>query len=255
MYGYIYATINKSNGMFYIGKRKGKFNSNYYGSGIYLCLAIHKYGKAMFYIEVIDYAECKEKLNELEKSYIQNYRELLGNHTLYNIANGGDGGATWFGPHTQETKDTIKQKKLLYKFTDEHLKNIKEGAKNRPPVTEITKEKHKATMLTIENPAKSDSARRINRELSMGNTNVLGRIWITNSIQDKMIYPTQLQLYLDNDWVLGRKPFSEETKSNMRQPRSEQHRQNMTKGRLGKKRGPYKKTSISSEIQAEDKYQ
>lgn len=33
-YGYIYKTLNLLNNKIYIGQKKGKFNSNYFGSGL-----------------------------------------------------------------------------------------------------------------------------------------------------------------------------------------------------------------------------
>jgi len=35
-FGYIYKTINLLDNKIYIGKKEGKFNVNYYGSGLYL---------------------------------------------------------------------------------------------------------------------------------------------------------------------------------------------------------------------------
>ena len=40
MYGYIYKTTNLLNGRIYIGKRKGDFDNNYFGSGRYLLNAV-----------------------------------------------------------------------------------------------------------------------------------------------------------------------------------------------------------------------
>jgi group I intron endonuclease len=92
VYGYIYETMNRHNGMIYIGKLKGKFNSSYYGSGVVLNLAINKYGKDSFAIRIIDYAETKHRLNKMEKAYISAYRTVYGKESMYNISDGGDGG-------------------------------------------------------------------------------------------------------------------------------------------------------------------
>ena len=92
-YGYVYKTTNLVNGKIYIGKKKGDFVSNYFGSGIRINNALKKYGRTVFIVEKLVDAEDLEKLNMLEKKYIAEYKSLLGKERCYNIASGGDGGA------------------------------------------------------------------------------------------------------------------------------------------------------------------
>lgn len=91
-YGYIYKTTNLKNNKIYIGKKKGQFTSKYYGSGLYIKRSLNKEGKNNFKLELIVYADSKNKLGILEKNYITEYRKLLGNDKLYNLSDGGDGG-------------------------------------------------------------------------------------------------------------------------------------------------------------------
>ena len=91
-YGYIYKTINLKNNKMYVGQKIGDFNFNYFGSGKNICRAIKKYGKKVFKLEIIVYAEDRNKLNKLEKQYIKKYRKLFGKRNLYNITDGGEGG-------------------------------------------------------------------------------------------------------------------------------------------------------------------
>jgi len=107
MSGYVYKTTNLLNNKMYIGKSSGEFKPNYLGSGILIKRALNKYGKNKFKLEVIVYVEDKQKLDELEKQYIKEYREKFGKESLYNVADGGEGGATRFGPHSEETKNKI----------------------------------------------------------------------------------------------------------------------------------------------------
>lgn len=88
MLGYIYKTTNTINGHFYIGKRYGDFDHNYYGSGVILKQALAKYGKESFVIEVMCYCETEHELNEQEVFHIAEYQPW------YNIALGGTGGNT-----------------------------------------------------------------------------------------------------------------------------------------------------------------
>lgn len=88
MYGYIYKVINLKNLKYYIGKKTGDFDNNYYGSGKIIKQAIEKYGKENFKIEILEICENKKELNESEIQYINKLQPA------YNIAKGGDGGDT-----------------------------------------------------------------------------------------------------------------------------------------------------------------
>lgn len=93
MYGYIYKTTNLINNKIYIGQKKSKvfLNEKYLGSGKYLWHAINKYGKDNFIVEMLDTAETRDELSELEIFYISTYNSTdpkIG----YNIARGGIGG-------------------------------------------------------------------------------------------------------------------------------------------------------------------
>ena len=92
MYGYIYKTTNLINGKIYVGQHKSEtFDLNYYGSGKYLYNALHKYGKENFSVEILEWCETKEIINEREIYYIQKLNSRNRN-IGYNIAYGGEGG-------------------------------------------------------------------------------------------------------------------------------------------------------------------
>lgn len=104
--GYIYKTTNLVNHRCYIGKKnKSEFDSNYYGSGIALQLAIKKYGKQNFTVEVLHWATTIEELNQLEIKAIAEQKSI---NNIYNIAVGGAGGDTTSG-HPNKT-DVIKKR-------------------------------------------------------------------------------------------------------------------------------------------------
>lgn len=93
MYGYIYKTTNLLNGKIYIGQKKSAvfLGESYLGSGKYLVRAVNKYGKENFHVEMIDSAESRDELSQLEIRYISEYDAT--NHLKgYNIAKGGIGG-------------------------------------------------------------------------------------------------------------------------------------------------------------------
>ena len=89
MYGYVYMTTNLINGKKYIGQHKScDFDNSYIGSGSYLTNAIKKYGRNNFKCELLQKAENKEALNNLEEQYIKKY-DAVNSDEFYNILPGG----------------------------------------------------------------------------------------------------------------------------------------------------------------------
>lgn len=89
-YGYVYRITNLINSKTYVGQHKVIKNENwlsYMGSGRLVRYAIHKYGVENFSKELLSYANSKEELDILEKSFIE--KELVKGHSEYNI-NGSD---------------------------------------------------------------------------------------------------------------------------------------------------------------------
>ena len=110
MYGYIYRTTNTVNGKTYVGQHKSSsFDRSYLGSGRLLKLAISKYGRRSFTVEVLQWCETKEELDSAEIEQIKSHRER--GLAEYNIAPGGGGlvmcgkDNPFFGrKHSEETK-------------------------------------------------------------------------------------------------------------------------------------------------------
>lgn len=105
MYGYIYKTINTITNEIYIGKKKSdKFIATYYGSGKNIKNQIKIYGKNIFNVVLLDYANNKDELNKLEKMYIKNYKKAYKKKCL-NLAKGGDGGSVYEYADSSVRKD------------------------------------------------------------------------------------------------------------------------------------------------------
>lgn len=116
MYGYIYLIVNKVNGKTYIGQHKSNnWKDNYMGSGVKLGFAKKKYVIENFEKFLIQYCETKEELNKQEEFWIAEYRSR--GKAEYNIANGGDGGATcvgrkWSDEQRAKFKSSMKGRKF-----------------------------------------------------------------------------------------------------------------------------------------------
>lgn len=77
---------------------------------------------------------------------------------------------------------------------------------------EHTEEQHKKAVQT----RRERGLYVMSEEQKMSISNKLsGRKYVNNGITNKLIYPYEIDTYLENGWVLGKKPFSEEHKQNI----------------------------------------
>ncbi len=146
IYGYVYQTLNKTNGKIYIGQHaQSEFDKNYYGSGKLLLRALKKYGKENFDCFVLCWCSSKEILDQQEKLLI----ELFNSDNLeigYNLTSGGISGYKYnletkqkmskvFLERDEESKiklkkqmSDIRSKKVICLQTLEVFDSIKQAA-------------------------------------------------------------------------------------------------------------------------------
>ena len=105
MFGYIYETKNLVNGKTYIGKKQGKFDNTYYGSGMILQQALKKYGRENFEVIVLSTYDTEEDLNNAEIMFIDT------RNPTYNIAKGGTGGDTLARADEDYKQEVIAKRK------------------------------------------------------------------------------------------------------------------------------------------------
>lgn len=121
-YGYIYHTQRISTGEVYAGQKKGPWNPKYLGSGVRLTRAVASSGRGDFKVWLSQYAKDAHELNDLEKVYIRELKELYPKDKVLNISDGG----------IAVTVDGVSYAKG-YKATDEAKKKMSEsrsGCKN-----------------------------------------------------------------------------------------------------------------------------
>ena len=126
MYGYIYLTTNMVNNKKYIGQHIGEFTTEYLGSGKILKQALDKYGKENFTVALLDIANSKEELDNLEKKYIEEYNALYEDD-FYNIHEGGTGGNTKQGYSFDEYKNYISKESKSHKGIKNNVNNSKDN--------------------------------------------------------------------------------------------------------------------------------
>jgi group I intron endonuclease len=119
-HGVIYKITNLVNGKIYIGQTITPLKERWYAhtrsarkdKPWTICRAIRKYGKESFKMEEIDFATCKDSLNELEIHYIENLKPQ------YNMCKGGGG----LGSPTDEVRKKISEAGKGRKLSEEARK-------------------------------------------------------------------------------------------------------------------------------------
>lgn len=203
MYGYVYLTINLINGKKYIGQHKGIFTKDYLGSGKLIRRAIKKYGKENFVVSILEYAETKEKLNELEIEYISRLKK--SGEENYNLAKGGNYIGSIYDYMTdeeikrfkQKISNTLKRRKLEY--SDEEIN------KRRSRVIERNKSDFMKEVCIKRNKERvwsHDTLKQMSNRMKDNKIN-LGKKYIHKNGIRKMIPIDQLEEHLKDGWTIG----------------------------------------------------
>ena len=146
---YVYMTTNLINGKNYIGKRKGRLDDSYLGSGKHLKRAIQKYGEGNFKKAIIEVCDSDFQAYEREEYWVE-YYDAVKNPNFYNLCGGGDGVGSGenhpnYGKHhsaetrrklseakqniSEETRRKISEAKQ--NISEETRRKLSEAAKNR----------------------------------------------------------------------------------------------------------------------------
>jgi group I intron endonuclease len=224
-FGYIYKTTNLKNGRIYIGQKSGKFQPSYLGSGLIISRAVNRYGRDCFKVEILTHAKDRNKLNELERKFIAEYRKLFSGR-LYNITEGGCGVRR---PCPIKTKEKIRQATIRQMSSPAMIELLRSKAKQYYSIPE-------------NNPMfgkRHSEASRLKNRLSQ-----LGKV---QSIE------ARIKMSIARKGV----PHSEQWKANMRHPhksypqgipKSEEHKKNMRHPHRTYNGKPTKSASVRVDI-------
>lgn len=130
----VYKITNKVNNKVYIGitskgisaRWKEHLYSAEHGCPFKLHNAIRKYGRENFSVELLDFCNSWEELEEKEKFYISEYKSLQDEFG-YNMTEGGDG--TFGRKHSEDTKEKIRQKAIGREVTETTRIKLSEAGK------------------------------------------------------------------------------------------------------------------------------
>jgi group I intron endonuclease len=215
-YHFIYKTTNLINSKFYIGMHStSNLNDGYIGSGKRLKRSIKKYGIENFKFEILEYCDTRELLAEREK-YIVN-QEMINDVFCMNLQLGGVGGFS--GPAHKE-KFLLEGTKNGRIRTNEILKNKFGGNENwislfNSHVSKIAwrnDEYRKNKLKNLDWTGKKHSEEsKIQMSLAKKGTGIkefnsqYGTCWITKDNINKKIKKENIEPYIKDGWIKGRK--------------------------------------------------
>ena len=206
---YIYKTTCNVTGKYYVGMHStNNLEDGYMGSGKRLRYSIRKYGVENHIKEILEYYQTREELSKREREIVN--KELIKEYLCMNLIVGGEGGRGF----------TSEEQKLNAIKSNEKQKLLREDPEwvvrkaNRMSVTNKQQyeegKREKKYFHDWNGKKHSDESKQLMSEkkksLGVGETNSqYGTCWITKDGTNKKIKKEDLETYLNNGWVKGRK--------------------------------------------------
>jgi hypothetical protein len=210
-YHYIYKTTCIITERFYIGMHStDNLEDGYVGSGKRLWHSINKHGKENHVTAIIEYLKDRDSLKAREKEMVN--EDLLKDPQCMNLALGGEGGASCM---TKEQLSKGGKKMNELNWTDPEF--IKRNAeRNKIRLKELWKDpEYRNKMLVLINwtgrKHKEDSINKMKvSKIDHGKGSLNSQYntcWIYKITDEKSIKikNNEIQSYLDNGWIEGRK--------------------------------------------------
>jgi hypothetical protein len=203
---YIYKTTCNVTGKWYVGMHStSNLDDGYMGSGKILRYSIRKHGEDAHTKEILEYCNSREELVLREIEIVN--KVLISDGLCINLKEGGDGGFTPEQQKLNVIKSNEKQKllrediewvnKKAKKLSESH-KKVYENGRVKKQVIDWTGKKHS------EETKKLISEQRKGTGIGEANSQY-GTCWITKDGANKKINKENLESYLNEGWVKGRK--------------------------------------------------
>jgi hypothetical protein len=206
-YHYIYKITCNVTNRYYIGMHStDDLNDGYFGSGKRLWYSINYHGKENHVKEILEFLPTRQLLKEREKEMVN--KELLGDVLCMNLKEGGDGGFI-NEEHMRKAQNIGRTNMILKIKTDSEYRKIFQdiGANN-------FKEAHKAGKMLkskrFTNKQHSDETKQLMCEQRKGTgtshaNSQYGTCWITKDGINKKVKKEEINSFINNGWVKGRK--------------------------------------------------
>lgn len=219
MFGYIYKTTDLETGKIYVGQKRSKIflGTKYFGSGKIIRRIIKKYKDLnldinnRLKVELLEECMSQEELNDREMFWIKE----LNSHSIYgyNLSDGGGGGNHNLGKTFPNRKhhDNSGENNPMYgkTHTEETKKLIGDANRGKRHTDDVNKKKGRPGTVMPKETREKISVANTGKEFSESHKERIsqsrkGRIFITNGIETKSIYPEEMSLYDESIWRRGR---------------------------------------------------
>jgi hypothetical protein len=205
---YLYKTTCLITNNYYIGIHStSNINDDYMGSGKRLRYSIRKYGVENHKKEILEYFKTREELIKREIEVVDS--NLIKEFNCMNLREGGSGGFT----NKQQKLNNLKAQEKLKKLREENpewVENFKKNCSNALKKTYNEGIRKKTYFYDWKNKKHSEDTKEKMKELmkgkGIGNKNSqYGTCWITNGVVNKKIKKEDLDIFIQEKWIKGRK--------------------------------------------------
>jgi hypothetical protein len=207
-YHFIYKTTNLLNGKYYYGMHStNDLKDGYMGSGKRLRYSINKHGKENHKVEIIEFLSSKTELINREKEIV-NLNEIAKENCM-NLKVGGSGGLRGL---SDESLKKIREASSIYckerwknngDFRTKAKENLKQQVTNNHKLGKYNYNTFAGKTHT-EEAKKKMSEKKKNRFTGSENSQ-FGTCWIFKDNINKKIKKVELNKYICDGWILGRK--------------------------------------------------
>lgn len=193
-YNYIYKTTCNVTKKYYIGMHStDKLDDGYMGSGKRLWFSMNYHGKENHTKEILEYCDTREELKKREAEIVD--EQLLTEDLCMNLMVGGTGGREF----------TDEERKKGWKITNEkHKDKLSEWA-SRGGTISIEQNRYDWNGKTHSEETKQKISETKKGQGSGKTNSQYGTCWVTNGAEVKKIKKEDLEEYLVDGWVKGRK--------------------------------------------------
>jgi len=205
-YNYFYKITNLLNNKYYYGIHKtDDLNDGYMGSGTYLKNSIKKYGINNFKKEIICYFSSYEELLKYESDIVN--ENIINDTNSYNIRLGGLGGFNHISKEIRQ--NNIRKLLSTLWLNDEYMKKHK--IKSSIHMKKLHKD-GKIKYDTFKNRNHSEETiekmklkHKLNEHQKGNKNSQYGTCWINKEKENKKIKKEELNTWLEQGWIKGRK--------------------------------------------------
>jgi hypothetical protein len=204
---YIYKTTCNITGRYYIGMHStSNLEDGYMGSGKRLRRSIRKYGVENHTKEILEYLKTRQDLILRETEVVT--KELISDDKCMNLKEGGQGG--WINEEHQKKAQISSRVSYKKRFDEDEEFRVKTLIilKNNLRQAYLDGKYHGRT--NFKDKHHSDETKKFMSEQRKGTgvsetNSQFGTCWITKDSVNKKIKREEIETYLKEGWVKGRK--------------------------------------------------